>query len=72
MDSPTLKHILDSIKDGKTAYIATRLKTVKVDKKTLNKWDNSGYPLFKEANRSLFIARGRNYDCIDYCKITVV
>lgn len=60
------------LKSGTTIYISTCLKSICVTPKTMEKWKKLGIPLFKASEKSLYVARGKNYDCIDYCKITAI
>lgn len=55
-----------TIDTGKTMHIMTYLKHIKITPKTLNKWRESGTPLFKDDKDGLgfYIARGRNYDFV--------
>ncbi len=64
-----LSLINEAIKAGRTVYICNHMKQVKVTPKTYKKWADSGYYLFKDDGQSLYMARGKNYDCIDYCAI---
>lgn len=61
--------IMQALKDGCTIVIATYLKGFSVTQKTVNKFDAAGIPLFKVNGNSLYMARGKHYDCIDYCSI---
>jgi hypothetical protein len=63
--------IIETIKSGRTLVFSTHLKHVQVSPKTLAKWEASGHNLFKVSGNSVFMARGKNYDCIDGCKITI-
>ena len=59
------------LNEGKNIYLQTHLKTTKITKKNLDNWAASGRPLLKVNGKSLYVARGKHYDCIDYCQITV-
>ena len=65
----TLKRIISHTNNGGTVFICTHLRAVKINKNVVSKWEKSGYDLFKIKNGSLFMARGKNFDCIDFCKI---
>jgi hypothetical protein len=54
---------------GKTVFIATYTKATKITPKTFKSWEASGHKLFKLAGNSLYMARGKKFDCIDYCSI---
>jgi hypothetical protein len=60
-----LEFINSMIANGKTIFICTAQKVVKVTPLTFAKWEKSEYKLFKlSANGDLLMARGKNYDCI--------
>ena len=67
-----LEWIKDKIEEGLTVYVTTHLKSTAISPRTWGCWAEHGNTLFKlsEDNTSLFMARGKNYDCIDYCKIS--
>ena len=64
--------IMTALTDGKTVYVATYLRCAKITAKTLAKWAAAGIELFRVRDNSLYMGRGRSYDCIDYCAIRVV
>lgn len=63
--------IIETIESGKTVYVYTSLRVVKVTPKTFKKFADSGRPLFKAAKDSMWMSFGNRYDCIDFCKFTV-
>lgn len=63
--------ILEAIQAGKTVYLTTMLKSIKVDQKVVAKWEKAGYPLFKATEKNDFMASGRNWLCIDGCNIQI-
>ncbi|MNY59059.1 hypothetical protein D3C86_1954650 [compost metagenome] len=63
--------ILNTVKEGKTVYITTALRSYKITQKTLSSWEKSGLELFKVQGDSMMMASGKQYLCIDYCKFTV-
>jgi hypothetical protein len=63
--------IVDTIKSGQTLVFSTYLKHISVSPKTLAKWEASGHKLFKVSGDSVLMASGKNYNCIDGCKITI-
>jgi hypothetical protein len=54
--------ILKQIADGRTVYAATAWKVIKIQKKHL--------PLVRYHNGHCEVARGKNWDSINFCKIT--
>lgn len=66
-----LAKILEVLAAGRTVYISTALKHVKVTNKNVKQFDAIGRPLFKTDGKSLWISAGKRYDCIDFCRITV-
>ncbi len=63
--------IIATIKEGKTLYFSTCTRSTKVTPKTLKRWEDAGNVLFKADSKSMYMAAGNRFDCIDYCKITV-
>lgn len=66
-----LAGILAALDAGRTVYVTTATHAVVVTPKTRATWERYGRPLFKVSGRSLYMGRGKVYDCIDYCLITV-
>lgn len=66
-----LSKILETLKAGRTVYISTALRHIKVTARDVAKFDAIGRPLFKADATSLYISAGKRYDCIDFCRITV-
>lgn len=66
-----LNNIVASLEAGKTVYVCTCTKQVKVTPKTFASWVKDGLKLFKVAGNSLYMARGRSFDCIDFCTIVI-
>lgn len=67
-----LSWITESLDSGKTVYISTALRTTKVTPKTAQQFMKVGRPIFRASDKSLYMAVGRRYDCIDYCQITTI
>jgi hypothetical protein len=60
--------IINQINNGKTLYITTYLRSIKVDLKTLKRWEKSGVPLFKDGKAKepgFYIGSGRHYDYVN-------
>lgn len=56
---------------GRTIYIQTALRTIKVTPSTARSWAASGRDLFRlDAEGRLRMAFGRRYDIIDLCRVT--
>ena len=71
MDANTkMEKIMDIIRQGGAITISTHLKHIEVNSKTVAKFAKINAQIFKTVNDSLYIARGKNWDCIDYAKIT--
>lgn len=62
----TVEHIENQIDNGKTMYIATCIRIVKITKKTLDAFRKSGRPLFLDdkSGQGFYIARGRKYEFV--------
>ena len=67
----TLAWITDALASGQTIYVSTALRHTKITPKTAARFAAANHPLFKASDKSLYMAVGRRYDCIDYCQITV-
>jgi len=63
--------IIETLREGKTIYISTALRSYKITKKTLASWDKAGLQLFKAEGNSMYMASGKKFLCIDYCQFTV-
>lgn len=66
-----LEKILEHLKLGRTIVISTYSKAGQVDQKSVDRFSKAGLPLFKVEGNSLFMARGKSYDCIDYCQFKI-
>lgn len=64
-----LAEILRRIEAGQTLYVCTYTRATRVTKRTLVSWRKSGLELFRADARSLYMARGRAWDCIDGCAL---
>lgn len=59
------------IAEGRTIYFYTYTRCTEVSPKTFNSFKECG-GLFKvDRNDSLYIRRGKNWDCVDHSKITM-
>ncbi len=70
---PSATETFDKIKAdlaaGKTVTVSTSMRVTVITPKTAKKWDKNGHILFKIIGSSLYMARGNNFDCIDFCAI---
>ena len=66
-----IKKIVEAIEVGRTVYFSTPLRSYAVNLKTFNKFKKAGYDLFKADGDSLMMMSGKNYLCVDGCKIEV-
>lgn len=66
-----LDHILSALNSGKTVYISTFTRCTKVTPKIFKTWNDRGLELFKSDGKHTWMASGKNFVCIDYCKISV-
>ena len=63
--------LLEHIRAGGTINIINYAKHIKVTPKVLARFEKHGQKVFKtDSKGSLYIARGKAWDCIDYCRIT--
>lgn len=56
---------------GATVYVTTYTRAIRITPKTARKWEAARLPLFKVQGDSLYLARGKHFDCIDYAGITI-
>ncbi len=62
-----LAWINESLQAGRTVYLSNHLKSIAVTPKTILRWKAAGQELFKtDTKGSLYIRRGKAWDCIDY------
>ena len=66
-----MDQIIQHINKGRTVVISTCTRAAKIDTKVINRFKNVGRELFKVDGNSLYMSRGKHYDCIDYAKINV-
>lgn len=57
-----LAAIRQALQDGCTIMVSTHLKATQYTAKHAD--------MFKATKSGLYVRRGKNWDCIDYCKIT--
>lgn len=58
--------------EGMTVLITTYTHQTRISPRTAKSWAKDGLDLFKVQGESCFIARGKSWDCIDFCKISAV
>lgn len=56
---------------GKTVDLITATRIVRITPKLAKSWEAAGLPVVKVQGESLYVARGRSYECADYCAIRV-
>lgn len=64
-----LDAIKKAIADGSTIYIYTYGRCVEVSPRTFARFGGENGPFKVDAKDSLYIARGKAWDCIDYTSI---
>lgn len=67
-----LAFIESNIAKGRTIMVSTATKAWEVSPKTAAKWAAAGATLFKVSGASLYMARGRGFDCIDFAKVQAI
>lgn len=55
---------------GVTVWFQTYGRNIPVSPRTAAKWTAAGRPVVKASGNSLWIGRGKSYDCADLCQIT--
>lgn len=68
----TLAWMLDALATGKTVRVATAWRVTDITPKIAKKFADAGHPIFRASDKSIYMAVGRRYDCIDFCKIDVI
>ena len=63
--------IMNALQNDCVVTVSTMTTTRALYFRTLKKFMEAGVPLMKVSDNSLYLARGKHYDCIDYCKIQV-
>lgn len=66
-----LTAIGSAILTGSTVFVCTATRAWKITPKTAAKWAEAGEPLFRVKGESLYLRRGRSWDCIDFCSIRI-
>ena len=66
-----LDGITKAIESGKTVYLSTCTKVTKITPKAWKSWADKGLTMIKVSGKSLYIAAGNRFDCIDYSRISV-
>lgn len=61
--------IIAAITAGRTVFIGTRARLVKITPTTWQAWMDAGRPLVKVAGASLYMIERGQYVCADYCAI---
>lgn len=73
--APTPKEKLSRIESalaaGRTVYLCTYTRAIKITPKNAAKWLAAGRPIVKASDNHLYVAEGRSYVCADYCAIRV-
>ena len=65
MGQQALQWINEQIATGHTVYLSNYLKAWEISPATVKKWKKSENDLFRvDSKGDLFIARGKNFDCI--------
>jgi len=63
--------IIKALESGKTIFVNTYTRSTKITPTTFKKWNAAGHTLFKADDKSMYMASGNKFVCIDYCQITV-
>ena len=68
MARPTdkLEWIKSDLATGRTVYVSTSLRALKITPKYLASINS----VVKATAKSLYISRGKSWDCADYCQLT--
>lgn len=64
--------LIEAIEAGKTLYVCTYTQATKVTAKTLRAWAATGRPFLKARGGDMLMARGKGYDCINFCGLRLV
>lgn len=66
-----LAGITSALALGHTVHIVTETRSTVITPATARKWAAKGLTLFKATPSGLWMASGRKFVCIDYCKIVI-
>lgn len=66
-----MEAVVSAIESGKTVIFSTYTRAIEVSPKTLAKWRKNGHELFRADEKHLWMASGKSWTCMDYCRITV-
>ena len=66
----TVDKLINLINENKTVYFQTAYKIIVVNKKTFDKFNNLNIQLFKADSTGFYIRSGKNYLCLNGCKIS--
>jgi len=64
--------LIELLQSGKTIHIHTCTRVTEITPKTYKRWAKNGHVLFKADDKSVYMANGNKFVCIDYNPITVV
>lgn len=66
-----VEKLLDLIERGATVIFSTYTRGYKIDKKTVSRFSAAGIPVLKATEKSIFMASGKKYLCMDFCAIRI-
>jgi len=64
-----LEYILMRMKNGAELYISNHMHCWKINQKTVDKFDKLNHPVLIEKSDGLYMASGKKYVSIKYCKL---
>lgn len=67
-----LVQITRELTNGNAIYVTTMTRSMVVTPKQFFRCKAKGVDVFKVKGASLYLMTGKRYDCIDFCRITVV
>ena len=64
--------MIEALEAGKSVYLATCTRITEITPKTWQRWQAKGLKLLHaDSNGHDYMASGKRFVCIDYCKITI-
>lgn len=66
-----IEKLISYIKEGRTVRVSTPLRVTDIEAKHLAQWEKAGRPLLRAGKNSMYMASGKKYVCIDFCRIEV-
>lgn len=67
----TVEKLIGYVSAGGTVLICTAIRVWVINQKVVERWNRCGLPVLKDVNGSMYMGKGKNYTCIDFCGIVL-